>query len=288
MEEFDAEGKDDQEYMIPELDLFAFVDHSSDQMIDIKKINGKVHISDSYSTAPCLTTEDAFPVLEIPNSSDIELSSSLIKDIKKAGKMLSEDVNSTWQKHVFVGHKMVIGCDGFVALSIPCEIEERIIFRKEVIAALPLVGAIYKRNASYDFFECGRTLYGFVKSEQNFFDMTKGIGIPKKEPFEIKRSDLLSFNDWTLSVSKKPEFADIQWEFKDHHLCLTGYDTFSKKSIERKIEATGGETFKYLPAQLNKLLKAIDDDILICYRGQNNICITNEKRTFISLIQQIV
>lgn len=287
-EEFDAEGKEDQEYMIQELDLFAFVEYSADQFLTIKKEKGRLLLVDSNSTAPCLTTQDAFPLLEIPNQETTELSSSLIKDIKKAAKMVADDPSLTWQNHVFLGERMVIGCDGFVALSIPCELDCRIIFRKEVIAALPDVGAIYKQNKSYDFFECGRAIYGFIKPEQGFFDMTKGIKIPDKKAFELQRKDLLSFNDWVLSIAKKPEFADIQWEYKDGSLILNGYDTFSEKSVERKIKATGGETFKYLPMQLNKLLKAIDDDILICYRGQNNVCITNESRSFISLIQQIV
>ena len=131
MEEFDADGEGDQEYMVLEVDLFAFVDHSLESALTIKKEKGKLLLVDDNSKTPCSTTEDKFPALESPNSESIELSSGIIKDIKKAAKMLGDEEIPTWRSHVFVGEKMVIGCDGFVALSVPCDIEQRIIFRKE-------------------------------------------------------------------------------------------------------------------------------------------------------------
>lgn len=288
IEQFDAEGKEDQDYMVLEKDLFAFVDHSSDDFLTIRKEKGKLLLVDGNSTAPCITTTDSFSELEVPDSEPIELSSSVIKNIKSASKMLANEKDETWRSFVFLGSKMVVGCDGFVALSIPCEIEDQIVFRKEVIASLPIVGAVYRKNKSYDFFESGRALYGFVKSEQKFFDMTKGIKIPEKEAFEIERAPMISFNDWAISVAHKPEFADAEWNYKDGGLSLVWRDTYSEKTGERRIKSTGGDYFKYLPMQMNKILKAIDEDVLTCFRGENNVCITNEKRTFISLIQQIV
>jgi hypothetical protein len=287
IEEMDAEGKENQDYMILEKDLSAFVEHNSG-ILAIKKVKDKLVLVDDRSTAPCLTTEDKFPPLEVPENNAIELSPLVIKNIKTASKMLATEQTPTWRSHVFVGKKMVIGCDGFVAFSIPCDIEDKIIFRKEAISALPDIGAVYKQNSSYDFFECGRTLYGFIKSETGFFDMTAGMTAPNVDSFEVKRGDLVSFNEWVLDIAVKPEFASIEWNFVDNELALVGSDSFSEKSVERKIKATGGEYFKYLPTQMNKILKAIDDDVLTCYKGPKNVCITNEKQTFISLLQQIV
>lgn len=289
VEQFDAEGKGDEEFLIPEKDFFAFVDHSDSGLISIKKDGKKVLLIGDQSKAPTITTEDSFPKLEVPEKEIADFSPALIKHIKTSAKMLANEVDATWRSFLFVGRKMVIGCDGFVAFSNSCEIEDDIVLRKEVVHSLPDIGAIYKTNKSYDFFECGRSLYGFVKSEQKFFDMTKGIKIPESEAFELKRADLLSFNDWIISISKKPDSASVEWNHVDGFLTLSGTDTYSERPpVERKIQSTGGGYFKYLPVQMNKILKAIDVDILTCYRGTSNVCFTDDKQSFISLIQQIV
>lgn len=289
IEDFDGEGKEDQEFLVLEKDLFAFVDHSDSDLLSIKMGSGKVILSGDRSSATLATTKDAFPKTEIPEHEIADLTPALIKNIKTCAKMLANEVDKTWRSHLFIGKKMVIGCDGFVAFAIPCDIESEIILRKEVVSSLPDIGSVYKSNKSYDFFECGRSLYGFVKSEQKFFDMTGGIKIPDVDPFELDRADLLSFNDWVLSISKKPESAQVEWNFDGGELVLSGTDTYSEREpLQRKIKSTGGGYFKYLPYQMNKILKAIDVDILTCYRGSANVCFTDENKSFISLIQQIV
>lgn len=289
IEDFDASGKKDEEYLVLEKDLFAFVSHIDGEILSIKKDGEKITLVGDSMSAPTVTTKDSFPKLEIPDKEVADLSPALIKNIKTCGKMLANEVDKTWRSYLFVGKKMVIGCDGFVAFAIPCEIDEEIILRKEVISSLPDIGSVYKTTVSYDFFECGRSIYGFVKPQQKFFDMTRGIKIPDAEPFELVKHDLLSFNDWVISLSKKPETACVQWNYKDGQLILSGTDTYSNREpVERKIKSTGGGYFKYLPVQMNKILKAIDGDRLVCYRGEANVCFTDEKKSFISLIQQIV
>lgn len=285
---FDAEGKGDQEYMILEKDLFPFADHSLDDFLTIKMKDDKLFISDSSSSAPCQTTKDAFPALERPGEQTIVFSPATVKAIKAASKMLGNEEMATWRSYVFVGHHKIIGCDGFVALSIPTEIEDRIILGKEVIASLPDNGAIYRQNKAYDFFETGRSLYGFIKPEQKFFDMTGSVKETSETSFVFTRAALLSFNDWVLDMALKPEFCEADFDFKNGLLQLSGRETYSEKSVERNIKSTGGWPFKYLPSQMNKILKFTDDETLLCYKGEKNICITNETNSFYSLLQGII
>lgn len=286
-EEFEAEGKEDQSFLVPSIDLFSFVDHNPDQVISIKKVKNKILLIGDNSTTPCVTIEDEFPELEVPEETGVELSPIEIKSIKKASNMLAKEQFDTWRSHVFVGNNTISGSDGFIAYSVPCEVGLNIILRKEVINALPDVGAVYKHNKTYDFFECGMSLYGFKKSDQAFVDMAKMIKIPKADPFILSKKEVVSFNDWILDVSKKPECADVTWDYKEGVLNLVGFDSLSEKTVERKVKIAGGESFKYLPLQMNKILKSIDDDTFICYKGETSMCFTNESKSFISLIQQI-
>ena len=191
------------------------------------------------------------------------------------------------QKSVFVGLKKIIGCDGMIAYCRPCDIDDQIILRKEQIAALPDIGATYSQSESYDFFESGRLLYGFSKTNQKFFDMTGAMKPANDELFLLPRNEVVSFNEWVLDISAKPEFASVYWEPAAGQLNLKGQESYSEKEIERTIKSASGPEFKYLPMNMNKLLKAIDTDVLYCYRGEKNICLTDEKQTFISLVQQI-
>jgi hypothetical protein len=287
-EDFDAEGKGKHDFLIQEIDLFAFAKNSKDDFVTIKKTDKGLRLNDDNSSTPCITTVDLFPEIETPKDNAIELTPAVITSIKTAAKMLASEVDATWRSYVFVGLKNIIGCDGMIAYCKTCEIEDKIILRKEEIAAIPDIGATYSQSQSYDFFESGRFLYGFVKTDQKFFDMTSAMKLPNDTQYLIPRLDLISFNEWVLDLASKPEFASCCWAESANELKCKGEVSYDEKEVERTIKSASGPEFKYLPMNMNKLLKALDADTLYCYRGEKNICLTDEKQSFISLVQQIV
>lgn len=286
-EDFDAEGKGKHDFLIQEIDLFAFASNSKSDFLTMKKTDKGIQLKDDNSSAPCVTTTDTFPEIETPKDKTIELTPAIISSIKTAAKMLASEIDATWRSYVFIGHKKIIGCDGMIAYCKDCDLDDKIILRKEQIAALPAIGTTYSHSESYDFFESGRLLYGFSKTEQAFFDMTGAMKTPNDVQFMIPSKELVSFNEWVLGVSSKPEFASVCWEPSEGQLKLKGQSSYDEKEVERIIKSASGPEFKYLPMNMNKLLKAIDTDVLYCYRGEKNICLTDEKQTFISLVQQI-
>lgn len=282
--------------LIDEIKLFTFAENSPGDQIEITPTEDRIKIKSGTYKATLATDDlkkypenDIIPAewhkLYIESLTTIGLCTAFIDEFNEK----SNHVKS----HVFCNGKTIVGCDGSMAFykEVADPIPQMILRREVASAVSTFQGAEYASNDSYDFFKSESLLFAFSKSESKYYDLTPFGKIENNDKsFVINRDEIIKFNNMCIGSTKSkivtakfscPTPTELQFLFQDPD---SGMDDLVG-SVE-VVDASG--EFKYNPQVMNNVLRAVPSTIVYFYPGKNKYYITDETRSFVSLIMGVI
>lgn len=293
----------DGSILVSEDKLFNIATDSKSDTIEIIRSEKGIKLT-SGSIRSNINTDDVakFQFNEVPTSGWKKIYLQAITTFENAVNFILDDPDKAAPQccNIFCKGNTIVACNGFIAFfkKLQDEIPE-LILRKEVIQAIRnMPGAEYASNSSYDFFKAESTLYGFSKHEIPFYDMSQFGQMESNDlSFFINKTDLISFNNICIKSSKSELInvkfqanslgqLDLLFENPDSGI----YDLMD--TIETKNATVGYKNghayFKYNPHVMNNLLKSVPSTMVYFYPGKNKYYITDEEKTFVSLIMGLI
>lgn len=281
--------------LIDEKKLFNIAESGADN-VEIEVAGDRLKVRSGSYKATLATDDlakfpanDAVPAewskLFVEALTAIGLGTSFIEDFSEKSNHM--------KSHVFCKDKSIVACDGAIAIykQLTDPIPQMVLRKEVALAICTLQGAEYASNDSYDFFRSENILYAFSKSESKFYDLTPfGKMETEDKSFVINKDELVKFNNICIKSStskivtskftcKSPTELELIFQDPD-----SGMDDLLG-TVEVQ-DATG--EFKYNPGVMNQLLRSVQPTILYFYPGKNKYYITDETRSFISLIMGVI
>lgn len=264
----DVECQGDYSILLDERMIVALVKSTKSDMLLITLEESRIIISDGRSEMTFSRLDaELFP--SFPDSTgaeSYEITSEVLYAIKAAVIIPSQEVNNQFS-YCYVTK------EGDV-FSTNCG---QVFYRKKFEQVLPTLTLSFEAGSivtmfenarcstvgNYDFFDCGKTTYGFAKTEYSpppFQSILNKCQF--EEYFEIEKEDILNFCDLTLKSSPSAFFpimelsdsglagVSFKHEEPDHNFA-THLDFF----VEKNFTFT---SFLFNPKLLIQILKAID------------------------------
>lgn len=253
-----------ESFLVDEKILMNFMDCTSAPEIEIKLKDKRVLITDG-NTKVFSPTEDIinFPKHESEFVDGVVLSNKTLMDISIASNFIISDPLMPFRSHVFVGRKHVAGSNSFIAYIAKSEDEvpEIILSKDTAMAVGKLPIASFSQTDRWHLFKTDKAMYGFIKPEINFFDVSQyGVFDRTLPSFEIDKTDMIRFNDMCISSSPSKDLT-ASFKINDGNIKLEMQDIDYEISITKDIPVNGSMegTFIFIPANINQLLKNIPD-----------------------------
>lgn len=283
---------EDCSFLVDENILSNFVELSSGEYIYFSIDALRITIYDDRHTTESPTDRPImFPSINKMHLGEwVELPKKIFTAIGICGKLVFDDEISGVRNSVFVGENHVSGSDATVGYLQKFEEElPKIVLRRKVAAEVcKLDGCMHAMNESFDLFKKGDTLFGFRKSEVKWYDLRPIFKeIDKPESFTIHKNALIKWNKYCIN-SCKSKVLISSWSADLIRLNLTLCDEKYEIVNKSYIDITNGTgTFKFNPIIINNLLEALPCDQVHFYPGENRYYITDEQKTFMSVITLI-
>jgi hypothetical protein len=198
-----------------------------------------------------------YPTHQEPNSDDGVLVN--IDEISHLSGIIKDEEIKTEASYVFVGNGKAAGSDRFIGHCVDFSGNIKMALRREVLSTLPPEEMRVKQSDNYDFFISENYIYGFSKSEINFFDISKFFVIPESIGFMFQKKDLLKFVDLAISSSTS-KINNVTLSVKDRKMYLKTHDEISGNTVTYSIGVDSPTDFPevvFVSEQLSKLLKAV-------------------------------
>lgn len=279
--------------LVDENTIYNICEFSNSDTLEIYPEENRIKLV-SGSTIAYSPTDDIlkFPGNDMPTSEWSKIFLEAITAISFAVNFITEDTTKLpVTRNIFTSDKTIIASNGAIAFykelvdPIP-----KMILRKEVAnAILNMQGADYAYNPSYDFFRSGSTLIAFSKSEDQFYDLSLlGKIESDKKSFIINKDDLIKFNSHSIAETKS-KLKRASFRASGDTLTCFFEDADAGKEIKKELGIVNGSgEFTYDPEVLNQLLRNIPSTICEFYPGKNKYFITDEGKTFTTLIMGII
>lgn len=286
-QDMDFEGS----LLVDENVLFNFLNYTNEPVITVTEKSGRVTITDGKSTVSC-PSEDikTFPSTPESETEGIELSNEVLCAIKFAANFTDNMEMPDVRGHVFLGSKLVSGCNGIIGYTETFKEElPKVSLLKEVASIVgKFPSATFSEGGNYVFFSMDSTKYGFIKSQYPFTDLTRISKIDKKaNSFTVNKDDILFFNEMCVSSTKAKGLA-ASMSIEDGKLTLSMSDSDFNVDVTKTIEVSGemDDSFTFNPQMMSTQLKNLPDNELTFYQSKGSYFITGETG-FVSIIQQL-
>lgn len=279
-----------QPFLIEERILMTMVDNTSAEEITVAVGDGKVTISDGTTK----TTSDSLPLAEfpsnaIPDTDPIAFSGELLDQIFIASRFVEDEADNIVKTCVFISPDAVRSSNGFIAYEMKMATNCPNIFipRTTTVAIAKLQAVSFSENASYQFFTTDKYQYGFVKAEYKFIDMSSFFQLGEVPTFTIAKDGLIYFNNQAIANAVSKVAATIM-SVKPGEVSLTMKDNSYNVDTSSVLTVDGGRDgeLKYNPVLLNRLLKAMQGDVLTVHQASGKYYFTSEDGSM-SLIMEI-
>lgn len=277
-------------FLIESRGFFSFLDYAKGNEIFFRVDDNKITISD-FDTEVTLQSEDPknFKIPDIESKEKIKLDAEVIDAIYTATKYTQDEENGTIKPFVFIGNKSVSASDAFVCYHYKTdkELPKIIINRHGAEKIGSLTDVNYVADDRYHIFESNNVIFGFIKSEVVFQDMSVFFSKERGESFYVNRKDFIAFNDACVSISPSKEVYPT-FTIKNGALNLLMNDVDYNIDIKKSISCGGtmNGRFGYIAAQMGKLLKTATDEVLTFTQSKGLYYITGESG-FNALIVEI-
>lgn len=280
-----------ESFLVDEKILMNFIDCTAEEEIEIKIKDKRIWITDG-NTKVTSSTEDVinFPPLPEGGDDQVAFTKDILTSIKTASNFLSHNENEPFRSHLFIGKKAICASNGFVAYveQFEVEIPEIILSKENAQIVSKLDNAFFYQNGNYHFFESGNVKYGFIKPAVNFFDLTKFSVYSKDKFFTVNKNDIIRFNDIAMSSTPSKTVTSI-FGVVNNVMTLNLQDIDFEVTVTKEIPVEGemeGD-FRFMPLNMNQILKNIPSDDLTFYQAKNKFYITG-KEGFTTLLMGVV
>lgn len=277
----------DGQFMVEERILNTFISGSQDDEIDFSWTDKKVTLKDSKGkisspNEPLIN----FPAIDLPTESE-ELTEAACRAIGVCAQMLSdEELAIPNCKHVFTGGSWISGTDGFIGTVFDIECPSKIILAKQpAMVVAKMKGCQYSNTKAYDLFQSGDLLYGSVKPEVVWFDMSI-LRHKSTDGFDLDTREVLSFCDMAIAASGLSVMtATIE---NGHELRLQFSEPEYGVELSRVMQVAGPhmEAVGFQPRLMQRLLRALPAAKVICVREFNRLSFLGDG--FTGMIQEFV
>lgn len=277
-------------FLVEERILFNFIEYTSAPEISFISDGKRITLSDGVQkTVSNQEDINLYPNIEQPPKDTVSLTDTILKLFGAAAKYTIEDKDLR-KSHVFIGGDAIIASDANIAFyrKIDRRLPKTAIPRTVAERVSSIDPADFSQTEKKLFFKAGKVLYGFQKTEATYIDMSSFFNYTKDVSFHALKSELISFNEMSLSMSKF-KFCHPFLEIKNGKLLMSAVNSDYGVDNEKEIEVIGeiGEKFHYDAGTLNRLLKTAPDDELTFSRVKGMMYITGESG-FTSLIMELV
>lgn len=274
-------------FMVEERILNTFVNASKSDAITFSWDDKRVTIQDATSkiSSPNCPIED-FPAIDLPSDFN-EITEGACIAIGVCASMLSSDDDAVPNmKHVFTGGDWIAGTDFFIGAIFDTPPIPRMVLSVRPAAIVSrMKGCWYSQSKSYDLFQSGDVLYGSIKPEVLWFDMS--VLRHKSAPgFDLDKQELLSFCDMAVAASGiSDNVATIE---NGHELRMEFIEPQFSVDVRRAIQVAGPQmaSFRFQPKLMQRLLRGLPAETVICSREEHRICFIGDG--FTGMIQGVV
>lgn len=278
-------------FLVEERILFNFIEYTSALEILFVTDGKKVTISDgSQKTGSNQGDITLFPEIEQPPKETVSLTDTILKLFGSAAKYTQEGSDDLRKSHIFIGGDVILASDANIAFyrKIDRELPKTAIPRSVAERVSSIDPADFSQTEKKLFFKTGKVLYGFQKTEATYIDMSSFFKYAKGDYFHAPKSELISFNEMCLSMSKI-KICHPFLEIKEGKLLMSAVNSDYGVDNEKQIDVVGkmGEKFQYDAGTLNRLLKTAPDDELTFSRVTGKMYITGDSG-FTSLIMGLI
>ncbi len=260
--------------LVDEKTLWALVDKTHSDTIEITKTDNRVTITDG-KFKPVHSAEDInnYPVVQEQKGEWVAIG-ELLPDIKIASSFVDSSVMEINRSFIYVGKKRISATDANIMYYKVVDFEKEIILRKETALTICRFSeADFSDSDSYHFFKTGSCTYGFSKPEMGFFDMSVVIvkDYNKLPSLTIDKSEIVEFNEICQGLCPAKFWLANMEVVKDSvHLVFNDADYESENDVTINCEVNKEhDVFRYNCVLLNQLLKNIPDQLLTFYRSRN-------------------
>jgi hypothetical protein len=282
--------------LVDELKLYDIAQGSKTDYVSIESVKDKIILTSGKLKAITATEELAkFPVNDVlplewkPISVDAITAIGIAKSIV----ISDEDTKHPATMNVFSNDKYVVACNGAISFYKPLyEVVPKMVLRKDICLAISsMPGADFTENDSYYFFKTGSILFGFSKSQTMFYDISHfGKLESDKLSFSANKEEIIKFNN-ICANSSKSKVITAKFNCKsptELELIFIDPDSGYDEVVDSIDIINGFGSFKYDPKVMNELLRAVPATECYFYEGKNKYYITDEQKSFISLIMGVI
>lgn len=278
-------------FLVEERILFNFIEYTHAPEIIFVADGRKVTLSDgSQKTVSNQEEITLFPKIDQPPKETVSLTDTILKLFGSAAKYTQEKEDDLRKSHIFIGGDTILATDGFIAFyrKIDRELPKTAISRYVAESVSTIDPADFSQNENKLFFKTDKVIYGFLKTEATYIDLSGFFKYVKKDSFEASKSDLISFNEMCLSMSKI-KICHPYLEIINGKLLMSAVNSDYGVDNEKEIEVIGeiGDKFQYDATTFNRLLKTAPDDELTFSRVKGMMYITGDSG-FTSLIMELL
>lgn len=254
--------------LVYEDSFWNFINFATTQSIDIN-IKGNEYSLVSGQTILKNTTEDIkkFPSQrKIPNDDGITIDTNYFVGLSS---IIIEEEIPTQRGFIFINEGTASGSDGYIGYCVPLSGVNKVVFKKEILSKLPHGEFKYISSENNDFFISENVIFGFVKPEISFSNISSFFKPPSEPGFMVDKTQLLKFSDMALSSSQS-KATIITFEVLMNKMSLRMHDEISNNTATSVLDVTGeGSEFSYVAEQMSRLLKAIPYDSLEFIPSEN-------------------
>lgn len=277
-------------FLVEERVLSRFLDYAMPTDITFTLTDKKISISDGVQKVTSQTEDHInFKIPDLSDGKKTALIAGEVEAISHAAKYTKDDENSHITPYVFIGKKAVAASDAMIVFysEFDVELPEIILPRLNAEKVGTLTNPEYTSTERYNIFESKGVIYGFIKHEVTFQEMSYFFKREKRDSFIVNRKDFLSFNEACVSLSPTGD-AYPTFTIENNRLLLAMKEPLYELDYEKKISCDGkmDGKFGYIASHMIKLLKTAPDEDLTFTQSEKVYYITGESG-FKSLIVEI-
>ncbi|HEY1872384.1 MAG TPA: hypothetical protein VGG71_15075 [Chitinophagaceae bacterium] len=286
--EFPDTSNDECSFLVNENTLYKFLDFSESRFILFEQGVNQIKISDDYSSVESSTERPQnFRMPDLYPTTWTKLTRDTLDSIGIVSKIIFSTEIDGQKSNVYIGDGHVAGTDGIIGYcGNMVEKMPNIVLSKNIAGIVSkLKYCQYSYSDDYDYFGEDLITYGFLRNKNSFFDYAPLFGnIEGDYSFYIHKKSLITFCDLCIKVvDSRSEFFPAIFYSENGKLILAmeGSDKIIINNLPMNKDV---KRFKFNPARMAVLLKALPCETVYFYPGEDRYLVTDLRKTFTAVI----
>lgn len=300
----ESDYKTHDTYIIEEVSFFGLVNKCEGDEITIRRDKNRIYVKSGKRDGYCGTTDDYYPA--IPKKEDNESYSfnDAVLDALFFAKthtlIPSDKTYRSWQTFVHVSkvgkNYYVVAFNGFTSYIHKFSSKlPSMVLDAEAISVIAKLGFVtYTSSGSYDIFEAGGALYGFIKPEAHVVPLEKVLEeFEKREKsFVIERKKVVNFCESVLNMLNSSVLPQITISGNGGNFITMNYDGIAEQGLNEELPIVNdGVEFGKRNFDPEKLLLATKelpyDELIISILDKNVILSTDEEKNYLGSVMSL-